>query len=224
MDDGVSVKDPRTGLNQTGVQKRFELSGAERRWFEEFWKDGSNTIKFQFANPKKKDTQTWHRYEKYKKSRTVADMIRAGGAKADLIFAFCRGQVVIGKHTSIDVVRSNPLLKAMLVSSPAQEAARTISEAMETGTVMDDVLVAKVNCVSSGESDPSNGITVSMEYAEGVNWNNPSEEKIKVYNNTDWDFQVNDSGERMVIDERSAEGDAPSEEGCCLLTELIEKL
>ena len=158
MDDGVSLEDPRTGLNQTGVQKRLELNGAQKRWFEWFWKDGSNKIKFQVANPKAKNSQTWHRYEKYKKSKTIADMQLSGGTKADLIYAFCRGQVVLGKHTSVDVVRGNPLLKAMLVSSPAKEAVRAISEVMETGTVMDEVLGAKVNRVSSTGSEPSKGV------------------------------------------------------------------
>ena len=57
------------------------------------------------------------------------------------------------------------------------------------------------------------GIKVSMEYADGVDWNNPLEEKIKVYNNTDYDFEVDGSGERMVIDANGVREDTSSKEG-----------
>ena len=46
IDDGSSAEDPRKGLNQTGIFSRIVLNNSEKRWFDDFWKDDKNSIKF----------------------------------------------------------------------------------------------------------------------------------------------------------------------------------
>ena len=147
VDDGVSLEDPRTGLNQTGIHSKLVLNAAQSRWFDAFWKDDTNQIKFQVANPKKPHTQTWHRWEKYKNAKDVGEMKRATGIKGDLTHAFCRGQCILPDKNSVQIIRDQPLLRALLVSSSSTEAARTIAETMETDGNLRNVLVAKVNRV-----------------------------------------------------------------------------
>lgn len=84
---------------------------------------------------------------------------------------------------------------------------------------LNHVLESRVHRVGNEDYDAeiksqSRYINVSMECAEDVNENNPLEEKIKVYDNTDYGFQVDESGDIMVIDAREPQafGDLSSED------------
>ena len=69
VDDGSSLESPATGLNQTGIHSNIVLNAAQKRWFTNFWSDDTKQIKFQVANPKKVNTDTWQRYERYKNAK-----------------------------------------------------------------------------------------------------------------------------------------------------------
>ena len=222
-DDGFSLEDPRKGLNQTGIFKKVVLNPAEKRWFSRLWKNDNNIVKFQSANPKKpplpgkRPSLTYQRYDLYKHAKNIGEMKKATGTREDLIYAFCRGQVTIPKMPAVRLLKKfSPILRAMMRSSTASIAAREIAEATHAYSGMSRVLKARVHRVDNNAAVPDEkpqGIKVSMEYADGVNWNNPLEEKIKVYNNTDYDFEVDGSGERMVIDANGVREDTSSKEG-----------
>ena len=57
----------------------------------ELYKNKETKIKFSQENPKKKNkdstTQTWNRYEKYKKADTIKEFINLGGKKIDFTSA-----------------------------------------------------------------------------------------------------------------------------------------
>ena len=110
---------------------------------------------------------------------------------------------------SVQLIRDQPLLRALLVPSPSTVAARTIAETMHTDNRLNDVLLAKVNRVQHAESF----IEVWMEEAKGVG-DNINEEKIKVYNNTNWEYQVeeiNDGAKMLITDQALPEDKAISE-------------
>ena len=129
-DNGVDLEDPRKGLNNTGVFDKVVLNGAEKRWFEKFWKKDNNVLKFQAANPKRKGTDTYHRYEAYKNSKTVGEMKKNGGTKGDLIFAFCRKQCILPEVPAAHVLRA-AILRPLLRTSTTVVAARIIAEEMK---------------------------------------------------------------------------------------------
>ena len=83
-----------------------------------------------------------------------------------------------------------------MVSSSSTGAARTIAETIETDGDLNKVLMAKVNRVQHAESF----IEVWMKEAKGVG-ENVNEEKIKVYNNTNWNYEVKETNEgaEMII-------------------------
>ena len=216
-DDGFSLEDPRKGLNQTGIFKKVVLNPAEKRWFSRLWKNDNNVVKFQSVNPKKpplpgkRPSLTYQRYDLYKHAKNIGEMKKTTGTREDLIYAFCRGQVTIPKMPAVRLLKKfSPILRAMMRSSTALIAAREIAEATHAYSGMSRALKARVHRVDNNAAVPDEkpqGIKVSMEYADGVNWNNPLEEKIKVYNNTDYDFEVDGSGERMVIDANGVRDD-----------------
>jgi len=229
VDDGSSLETPATGLNQTGIHSNLVLNAAQKRWFSNFWNDDSNEIKFQVANPKKPNTDTWRRYEQHKNAKNVGEMKRATGTKADLIYAFCRKQCVFSGINSVQLIRDQPLLRALLVSSPSTVAARTIAETMNTDSSLNEILMAKVNRVQHAESF----IEVWMEEAKGIG-DNRNEEKIKVYNNTNWEYEVEETkeGSKMLITDQALPEDKATSEKISssdeskdpFLKELIESL
>ena len=85
-------------------------------------------------------------------------MKRATGTKADLIFAFCRKQCILPGINSVQLIRDQPLLRALLVSSPSTVAARTIAETMHNDNRLNEVLLAKVNRVQHAESFIEGGL------------------------------------------------------------------
>ena len=105
------------------------------------------------ANPKTAGSKTWHRYEKYKSAKKVGEMKKAGGTKADLIFEFCRGQCILPKKSSVQMLREAPLLRAMMVSTQTTVAARVIAEESKTDGGLNKILMARVNRVEVDSGD-----------------------------------------------------------------------
>ncbi len=80
-------------------------------------------------------------------------MKKAGGTKADLIFAFCRGQCILPKKSSVQMLREAPLLRALMVSAQSTVAARVIAEESKTDGGLNKILMARVNRVISNSND-----------------------------------------------------------------------
>ena len=139
--------------------------------------------------------------------------MKATGTRGDLIYAFCRGQVTIPKMPSVRLLkRFSPILRSMMRSNTALIAAREIVEGKQVYSGMSQVLKTRVHQVEGNVvlDEKPQGIKLSMGYAEGVNWSSPLEGKIKIYNSTDYDFEVDGSGEWMVIDANGVREDSSS--------------
>ena len=50
-------------------------------------------LDYQRANPKKADSKSWARYERYKAARDAAHFLDLGGTRADLLYDFRHGFV-----------------------------------------------------------------------------------------------------------------------------------
>jgi len=61
------------------------------RLFSEGWLD--RALRIQQENPKKAGSIAWHRYEKYKKAKTVKQFLKLGAHKGDLHFDLKRGYI-----------------------------------------------------------------------------------------------------------------------------------
>ena len=95
------------------------------------------------------------------------------------------------------------------MSSPSTVAARTIAETMNTDSSLNEILMAKVNRLQHAESF----IEVWMEEAKGIG-DNRNEEKIKVYNNTNWEYEVEETkeGSKMLITDQALPEDKATSE------------
>ena len=101
-------------------------------------------------NPKKRGTATWKRFERYKGATNIGEMAKMGGSKADLIWAFCRGQCIIPKIPAVKFLREAPAVRAILLESKAAVAARVIAEEMHTGEKsLSRLLQVRVNQISA---------------------------------------------------------------------------
>lgn len=84
--------------------------------------------------------------------KAIGQMKTAGGTKADLFWAFCRGQCIIPKVPTVQLLRKAPVIQAILMASMASVVARVIAEELKTGNDgLKKLLQVKVNQIRAVE-------------------------------------------------------------------------
>ena len=92
LDDSPTVE-----LETKEVRKRVKRKRAPRRNFSELYPDSALVVLMNVVNPKRCGTQARDKYELYRTSRTVADLLSKGVTYRDIDNDYKRGYIEITK-------------------------------------------------------------------------------------------------------------------------------